>query len=56
MWAIPFEIIAFENDHEYVMTQVSSHTDNIPVSTLGSDERSYVQGRTTWQIEIEQVR
>jgi len=57
MWAIPFEIIALgDNDNEYVMTQVSSHTENIPITSMGNSEMNYIRGRTTWQIEIEEVR
>jgi len=55
VWAIPFEITSFDNTRNFVMTSVTSNTDNIPISRMGSNERTYVRGRTTWQIEIEET-
>ena len=54
MWSVPFDITSFEDNRNFVMTHISYQSDNIPITTLGSDDLTYVRGRQTWTVEIQE--
>ena len=54
MWSIPFEVVAFDNTDQFVMTHISYSADNIPINTIGGAETNYIRGRRKWTVEIEE--